>query len=62
MSETTQRKKVGFNLTETSISKLDIFANKLDIPKSKVIEVLLRKLETNNFKDEFDFYDCKIKK
>ena len=56
------KKKVGFNLTETSIKKLNDFSKKLDIPNSKIIEVLIRKLETNNFKDEFDFYEVKIRK
>ena len=55
------KKKVGFNLTETSIKKLNDFSKKLDIPNSKIIEVLIRKLETNNFKNEFEFYEIKVK-
>jgi hypothetical protein len=56
------KKKIGFNLSENTVSKLDLFADKLQISKSKIIEVLIRKLETNNFKDEFDFYSVVINK
>ena len=54
-------KKATFQLTNESLDKLDSFCQRTGINKSKVIEVMLKKMETNTFKDEFEFYNIKIK-
>lgn len=54
-------KKATFQLTNESLDKLDSFCSRVGINKSKVLEVMLKKFETNTFKDEFEFYNIKIK-
>ena len=58
----TIKKKVGFNFESETIDKLDRMAEKLNLPKSKLIEIIIKKLELNTFKDDFDFYNLKISK
>jgi hypothetical protein len=55
-------KKLGIRLSIENFDKLNKISDKLLLSKSKIIEVLLRKLELNTIKDDFDFYNIKVKK
>jgi len=61
MEKQIKNKKVSFNLTLKSIEKLDLVSQLVELPKTKIIEILLNKLEIDNIENEFDFYDIKVK-
>jgi len=57
-----KKQKTSIMMTEKGTTKLNDLAARLGITKSKIVEVLVRNIETNTIKDEFDFYNIKVKK
>jgi hypothetical protein len=56
-----QTKKTTYNLSNIVLDKLDEGSDKLNITKTKILEVLIRKIDFENYEDEFAFYNLKVK-
>jgi macrodomain Ter protein organizer (MatP/YcbG family) len=61
-NEKFKTKKATFQLTNDSLHKLDSLSTRIGITKSKIIDILIKKMETNTIKDEFDLYNITCKK
>jgi hypothetical protein len=62
MMEQNENIKLGVRLSEDGIKSRDKASEKLNMSRSKIIDVLVRKLELNTIKDDFDFYSIKVRK
>lgn len=55
-------KKTTFQITNEAINKLEKIANKTGITKSKIIDILIKKVELETIENEFDIYNIVCKK
>lgn len=55
-------KKTTFQITNEAINKLEKIANKTGVTKSKIIDILIKKVELETIENEFDIYNIVCKK